>query len=130
MLAYDKAKILHHLELLVSTEQLIMHSPAMNTSTSIASNKENGQVNEASEITHAPDVTREGLTWINDTSPKYKVIIINGTAIVNAIPKTEIIKTCNDFAQVFLDQLSKMAGDSDEVRLVFDRYINTSERTN
>ncbi len=33
---------------------------------------------EASESTHAPDVTREGLTWINDTSPKYKMIIIDG----------------------------------------------------
>ena len=75
---------------------------------------------EASESTHAPDVTIEGLTRINDTSPKYKVIIIDGMALVNAIPKTEIIKICNDFAQVFLDQLSDMAGDSDEVRLVFD----------
>ena len=33
---------------------------------------------------------------------------------------------CKDFAQVFLDQLSNMAGDYDEVRLVFDRYINSS----
>ena len=85
---------------------------------------------EASESTHAPDVTREGLTWINDTSPKYNVIIINGMALVNVIPKTERIKICNDFAQVFLDQLSNMAGDSNEVRLVFDIYINTSQRTN
>ena len=53
---------------------------------------------EASEITHSPDVTREGLAWINDTSPKYKVILIDGMALVNAIPKTEIIKTCNDIA--------------------------------
>ena len=70
---------------------------------------------EASESTHAPDVTREGLTWINDTSPKYKVIIIDGMALVNAIPMTERIKIGNDFAQICLDQLSNMAGDSDEV---------------
>ena len=37
---------------------------------------------------------------------------------MNAIPKTEIIKTCNDFAQVFLDQLRHMAGDYDEMKLV------------
>ena len=29
LLAYDKAKILHHLELLVSNEQLVTHTPAM-----------------------------------------------------------------------------------------------------
>ena len=58
------------------------------------------------------------------------MIIIDGMALVNAIPKTERIKICNDFAQVFLDQLSNLAGDSDEVRLVFDMYINTSQRTN
>ena len=34
--------------------------------------------------------------------------------------------TWKDFEQVFLDQLSNMAGDYDEVRLVFDRYINSS----
>ena len=43
-LAYDKAKILHHLELLFSNEQLAMHTPAMKTSTSIASNNENTNV--------------------------------------------------------------------------------------
>ena len=37
LLAYDKAKILHHLEFLIGNEQLVMHTPAMETSTSIAS---------------------------------------------------------------------------------------------
>ena len=57
------------------------------------------------------------------------MIIIDGMALVKAIPKTERIKICNDFSQVFLDQLSNMAGDSDEVRLLFDIYINTSQMT-
>ena len=94
-----------------------MHTPAMDTSTSIANN-ENGQEMEASEITHAPDLTRKYLTGINYTSPTYKVMIIDGMAIVNAICKAEIIMTCNDFAQVFLDQPSNVAGDYDEVKLV------------
>ena len=64
-----------------------MHTPAVETSTSIASNNENGEEMEAPEITHSTDVTREGLTGLNDTSPKYKVIIIGGMALVNAIPK-------------------------------------------
>ena len=81
----------------------------METSTSVASNNENGEEVEASEITHAPDVTRNGLTGINDTSPK-----------------------CKDFAQIFLDRLSNMPGDYDEVRLVDIRqiYQHLSQRTN
>ena len=38
LLAYDKAKILPPLEFLASNERLVMHTPAMETSTSIASN--------------------------------------------------------------------------------------------
>ena len=60
---------------------------------------ENGQDVLATEITHAPDLTRNGLIGINDTSPKYKVTIVDGMGIVNAI-------------------LSNMAGDYDEVKLV------------
>ena len=90
----------------------------METYTSIASNNENGQEMEASGITHAPDLTRKCLTGINDTLPNYKMIIIDSVLIVNVIPMTQIIKTCHDFAQVFLDQLSNMAGDYDEARLV------------
>ena len=124
LLAYDKAKILNHLEFLGSNEQLVTHIPAMETPTSVASNNGNGQEMEASEI--SPDVAIEGLAGLNDTSPKYKVIIIDGMAHVNAIPKTERIKTCKYFAQAFLGQLSNMADEYDEVRLVFDRYINSS----
>ena len=43
LFAYDKANILHHLELFVSNEQLVTHTPAIETSTSVASNNENGQ---------------------------------------------------------------------------------------
>ena len=49
-------------------------------------------------------------------------------AIVNAIPKTEIIKICNDFAEVFLDQLSNMASDYDEVKLVSTPLSRTKFR--
>ena len=65
LLVYGKAKILHHIAFLVSNEHLVMQTPAMETSTSIDSNNEDGQEMEASKIKHAPD-----LTGINDTSPK------------------------------------------------------------
>ena len=61
LLAYDNAKMLHHLQLLVSNEQLVTHTPAMETATRVAFTNENGQEIEASEIAHAPDVTKEGL---------------------------------------------------------------------
>ncbi len=46
------------------------------------------------------------------------MIIIDGIALVNAIPMTDRMKTCKAFAQIFLDRLSNMAGDNDEVKLV------------
>ena len=48
LLAYDKAKILHQIELLVGDEQLVKHMPAMETSTSIATNNEHDQGMKAS----------------------------------------------------------------------------------
>ena len=122
---YNQEQILHHLEVLVSNEQLVMRTPAVKTSTSIASDNENDQEMEASEITHSPDLTLNCLTGILDTSPKYKLIRIDDMAIVNAIRKAEIIKTFNYFAQVFLDQLSNMAGDYDG-----SWYQHHSQRTN
>ena len=132
-----------------------MHTPAMETSTSIASNNwsctlqqwkhprvlplttghahssngniheyylynENCQETETSYITHAPDLTRKSLTGINETSPKYKVVIIDGIAIVNAIHRSEIINTSNDFGHFFLDQLSN------EVKLV-STHLSTNK---
>ena len=56
LLVYDKAKILQHIQFLVFNEQLVIHTSAMETSTSIASNNESGQEIAVSEITHAPDL--------------------------------------------------------------------------
>ena len=102
-----------------------MRTPAMETSTSIASNNENEQEMEASEITHSPDLTMNCLTGIIDTSPKDKLISIDGMAIVNTIRNAEIIKTCIYFAQVFFDQLSNMASNYDG-----SWYQHHSQRTN
>ena len=69
LLAYDKAKILHHLEHLTDHED-------QNPGTSIGS----GALNE------------------NETTSCHRVIIIDGMALVNGIFKTEQMKTCRDFA--------------------------------
>jgi len=56
LLAHDKAKILHHRELLVNNKQLVIHTPAIKTSTTNVSDNKTVQEMEASEITYAPDV--------------------------------------------------------------------------
>jgi hypothetical protein len=101
--------MLHHLELLVNNEQLVVHTPALETSTTNACDNNNVQEMAASEITYAQEVATEVLSASDDTVPRYKVIIVDGMALVNTIHKTDQIKTCNDFTEVFLDQLINMA---------------------
>ena len=36
------------------------------------------------------------------------------------------MKTCRDFAESFLDKLINLVANYDDVRLVFDSYLNTS----
>ena len=55
-----------------------------------------------------------------------KVVIIDGMAVVNSVVKTDKIKTCADFADSFLSIICNMVNGFDEVRLVFDKYISTS----
>jgi len=47
-------------------------------------------------------------------------------AVVNSVTKTKQMKTCQDFADCFLIIICKTAINYDDVRLVFDRYMNTS----
>jgi len=61
---------------------------------------------EAPEMTYAPEVATKALSGSDDILPTFKVIIVDGMVLVNAMPKTDQIKTCNDFAQVFLELLS------------------------
>ena len=47
-------------------------------------------------------------------------------AVVNSVTKTKQTKTCQNFADAFLQITCNMAAQYDEVRLVFDQYIKTS----
>ena len=47
-------------------------------------------------------------------------------AEVNSVTKSEQMKTCQDFADAFLQKIYNMTSLYDEVRLVLDRYINSS----
>ena len=52
------------------------------------------------------------------------VEIIGGMALVNAIEKTGEIKTCKDFSNAFNKLIMLETGDSDEIRVLFDRYVS------
>ena len=55
-----------------------------------------------------------------------RVIIFDGMALVNSVSKTDNMMTCRDFAESFLEKLINFVANYDEVRLVLDRYLNTS----
>ena len=55
-----------------------------------------------------------------------RILIIDRTAVVNSVVKTDKMKTCADFAESFLSIICNMAKDYDEVRVVFDRYLTPS----
>ena len=120
LLAYDKASILHRLEKLGTTQEVQADRNGA-TGTELSDNQVMQvplQVADtAVEHTHV-DPAGE--------SSSYRVIIIDGMAVVNSVTKTEQMKTCQNFADAFLQIICNMAAQYDEVRLVFDRYIKTS----
>ena len=107
ILAYDKASILHALEDLPKEEQ----------------NLHKGQEGEV----QAP-VVLDAIMNVADDAESYRVLIIDGMALVNAIQKKDetSIKTCQDFADAFIRRLDREAGTCSEVRLIFDRYLTSS----
>ena len=155
LLAYDKAKILHHLEHLTDHEEPDVDDPAgediltedlggheVETATlSDAAGHAGEQTNdpstehniflcqhlqELSQSDQNPGTSTGSVLNENKTTSCQRVIIIDGMALVNGISKTEQMKTCRDFAQSFIERLENIAVHYDEVRLVFDRYIDKS----
>ena len=79
--------------------------------------RETAAMNTTTVITNAP-LTRA------------KVIILDGMAIVNALPKEKdpefVVNTCKDLSELFIRHLVSKCHGYDEVRLVFDRYVKES----
>ena len=53
-----------------------------------------------------------------------RVIIIDGMAVVISITKSKEMKTCQYFADAFLQIICNIAVHYDDIRLVFDRYLD------
>ena len=132
LLAYDKAAILHHLESLSSNEIEGTESsepPPEEAGSSDPTPEEAGSIESTPTGNHpATDSQLSGTPGDTamTTDSQYRVIIIDGMAVVNSVTKTEQMKTCQDLAQTFLDMICNMATKYDEIRLVFDRYITQS----
>ena len=110
-LAYDKSKVMHAIEDLAK-----------------ANRREDSQIStvSASGSSNVLPVA-SGQINANDTSKNKKsIIIFDGMALVNSIQKTECMKTYKDFAEVFLANLVQASHGYNEVRLVFDCYMQGS----
>ena len=60
----------------------------------------------------------------------YKVIVFDGMVVVNKIDVRKMnLKSCSDFASTFLLKKEKEAQGSEEVRVIFDRYIEESSKS-
>jgi len=75
---------------------------------------------------HAVAKTVEHTDVDTNQPSAYRIVIIDGMAVINSVTKTDQMKTCQDFAESFLAIICNMAANYDEVRLVFDRYMKTS----
>ena len=120
LLAYDKASMLHHLEKLSSNEQ-----QAEADRNEATESEPSG--NQSAHVPLQVAATTVEHTDMETNQPSaYRVVIIDGMAVVNSVTKTDQMKRCQDFANSFLAIICNMAANYDEVRLVFDRYMKTS----
>ena len=83
-------------------------------------------VNEIENLTNqAQDVLFHTSSVPNE---KNSVIIFDGMAIVNliSIENSKFIKTCEDFANVFTNQIIDESQRFSEIRVIFDLYLDIS----
>ena len=82
---------------------------------------------DKSKLMHAIEENIPQATTNTDLlEPSNAAIIIGGMTLVNKIPINRDIKTCYDFKVSFSNRLIQEAKGFSEVRLVFDRYVNSS----
>ena len=54
------------------------------------------------------------------------VVLVDGMALVQCISKSSSMRTCQDFANVFLSMINEIASPHDELHLIFDTYKEDS----
>ena len=86
------------------------------------------QINDKATIAREiQEVYHDLEDMIGDDRRQRKVMIIDGMAVVNRINiKKSKIKNCQEFAEPFINIVLHEATGCDEIRVVFDRYIEDS----
>ena len=113
LLAYDKAKVLRHLEALIKDGEQVLQDG------------ENGAPVEGRSVAAELQNTEiEGR--IEGDQESYKVLLIDAMALVNSINKTDQITYCSDFANAFIEKLINISIGYNEVRLVLGQYTDSS----
>ena len=56
-----------------------------------------------------------------------RVIVLHGMAWTNSVSTADNMKTGHDFAESIIEKLINLVSNYDEVRLVLDKYLNTSK---
>ena len=71
----------------------------------------------------------ETLTRTRSQEPRERVYVIDAMVVVQAIKKGPNINTCADLAETFVQTISKLMQGYSEGRVIFDRYIHNSLKT-
>lgn len=66
-------------------------------------------------------IEQESTVELANAGVQTKVSIVDGMAEVQALQKTDWIKTCSDLADHFIVTIFEKYHDADELRLIFDR---------
>ena len=74
-----------------------------------------------------PEASMPKRSLIDNTDEKpLNAVAIDAMAFLNKIQITPQIKTCSEIMTAFKDCLLQEASESDDIQLVFDRYLNCS----
>ena len=72
------------------------------------------------------DSNETELNPMTEQSSTNKICIIDAMAVVQSITKGPNMATCADFARAFVNIITRIVGDYNEGRIIFDRYIDNS----
>ena len=91
-----------------------------NATSSTSEDCQQRQTDDQSYKVSKESVASRNLSTHQNLEPR-RAIVIDGMALVNTIKKADSMRTCKDFAEVFVQTFVH-----DEIRLIFDCYVQGS----
>ena len=80
---------------------------------------------DKSEIMLATEIQADTTIPVNNSEVS-KVAVIDGMVEVQSLKKDASVKTCSDLGKLFASKMRKKTSSYDEVRILFDRYLDNS----